>query len=471
MSRQPSSSQLDLLFLLFRAFRTTNQIHFISFSAFVDRHFGPDSDFSKLFLARQPQIEDVKEESGAAFANDDRLFIRTKNAIRARRQAPEIKYPEPSWNKTQTSEWWKSRRADLTTMQGQWSGPLPKQIESSLSTVERLVQGVSVRITKVRDIGMVPVVIYFHGGGFAGGSFNDRVYRNYLGRLAAVGKCIVIAVDPAPIEAKSFSAALNDCVLVTLAAANGKITSVPSGPVLLAGNSIGGTLALATAIKANREGWIEKISGIYTICPMSDPVASGPKYPSMAEFDGYYISKGYLQACVNMVKDELTKNKKLFPISATRDEMRGLPPTKIVVYQLDMLRDMGIAMHFKLMKAGVQASFNICSGGVHDQQLFTMHSPEVTESSICDLAQFSNYTGLLAGLDLRHANNLGVNRSVRGKMSRSRSAKTTLALAQSRSDDASVSVASTRSKKSVTSTRSKSVTSTRSKSRGGTTTI
>ncbi|KAL7563635.1 hypothetical protein ACA910_013374 [Epithemia clementina (nom. ined.)] len=375
-------------------------------SNFVDRHFGHDSDLANAF--HQPKLALEPARRNAAVSSDDRLYEGTKEAIVNR---PTIAYPPASWSKEQTIEWWNpnsnnnnnNTENNAAEVLAQWSGSLPKEMEDGLFVQDRLVQGVNVRILKQKKLLLAPAVVYMQGGGFGGSSsFNDAVYKNYLGRLAALGQCIVIAVDPVSVQSKSFAAAVNDCALVAQEAANGNITRVRAGPVLLAGNSTGGTLALATAIKAKKEGWVEKISGIYTICPMAEAVASSPKFPSMAEFNGYSISEAYLQAAVvNMVQDELKTNKKLFPMSATKDELKGLPPTKIIVYQLDMLRDMGIAMHFKLMKAGVSASFNITSGGVHDQQLFTVHSPEVTQASIHDLSQFINYAGTLAGLDFK----------------------------------------------------------------------
>lgn len=329
---------------------------------------------------------------------DERMYVGTKNALVDR---PAIEYPKWHSSKSDTQMWWKTNQTDWILQQGEWSGAPPEDLEKSLFSQERLISGVSVCIWKQPKLLAVPTIIYIPGHAFGTeGSFNDQVYKNYLVRLAALGKCIVVAVDPSPIGYFSFTLAVNEIASVAQAVANGDVARVRKGPVVLAGNSTGGTLALATAIKANKEGWVDKICGIYSICPFVEAVASSNNYPSMKKFDGYAIWEGYLQACVNMVKAEQRGNGRMFPMRASYNELKGLPPTKIVVYELDMLRDMGLAMHQKLLNAGVLASVGIVRG-VHDQQLYTLHSPDVTSFSIGDLAEFSNYVAAAAGVDFK----------------------------------------------------------------------
>ena len=85
------------------------------------------------------------------------------------------------------------------------------------------------------------------------------------------------------------------------------------------------------------------------------------------------------------------KSPLLWSVLATKEEMAGLPPTSVIVGELDMIRDMGIDLNLRLKEAGVETSLTIMGGAIHDQQFFTKHSPQVTNQSIHDLAAFAQY--------------------------------------------------------------------------------
>jgi acetyl esterase len=165
--------------------------------------------------------------------------------------------------------------------------------------------------------------------------------------------------------------------------------------VVLAGDSAGANLAFAVALRTKQasQDWIK---GLYYICPYWDGVTQSEKYPSTLELNGYFASVGFLQAVVSNVckedeQDEWSQNALLWPIHATEEDLSGMPPTRTIVMQLDMIRDMGLAFHYKLHEADVDCTFSLVSGGVHEQQLFAAHSPQVTDQSIRDLAGFAQY--------------------------------------------------------------------------------
>jgi acetyl esterase/lipase len=95
--------------------------------------------------------------------------------------------------------------------------------------------------------------------------------------------------------------------------------------------------------------------------------------------------------CVESEKEMWFKSPLLSPVCATKEDMTGLPPVSIIVGELDMIRDMGIDLNLQLKEAGVEASLTMIGGGIHDQQFFTKHSPQVTNQSIHDLAAFAQY--------------------------------------------------------------------------------
>ena len=63
-----------------------------------------------------------------------------------------------------------------------------------------------------------------------------------------------------------FPAGLNDCASATRwTAAN--MDALGVSHIVVSGESGGGNLCLATALKARQEGWIDQIAGVYACCP------------------------------------------------------------------------------------------------------------------------------------------------------------------------------------------------------------
>ena len=64
-----------------------------------------------------------------------------------------------------------------------------------------------------------------------------------------------------------FPAGLNDCAESVIWAHKNR-SKLGISSIVITGESGGGNLVLATAIKANKEGWIDAIDGVYSLAPM-----------------------------------------------------------------------------------------------------------------------------------------------------------------------------------------------------------
>lgn len=336
--------------------------------------------------------------------DDFRLYDGTRDALQA--IAGAVEYPAAeSTSKAEWSEWWKKMGPIFGDVVGGWVEDTPDDIEGKVSKIDLTQKEVPIRILKSKDLpssssSSVPVIVYLHGGGFTAWSFKDKSFDGYLTRLAALGKCVIVAVDYRPAHTNPFPQGLNDCYDVTEFVASGGLKDehgVPAGPVLVAGDSSGSNLAFGTALKAKREGTVDKlIAGLYYLCPYFAGESKTADFPSMMECDGLFASKGFLDAVLGNVCDDETKKEwfqspLLWPILATKEDMEGMPPSSTIVMELDMIRDMGVEMHYKLKNSGVESYITIVSGGIHEQQLFSKHSPYVTEQSIHDIAAFASY--------------------------------------------------------------------------------
>jgi acetyl esterase/lipase len=334
--------------------------------------------------------------------DDPRLFKGTAEALKELAAGPPLEFPNEDWSREQLKDWFRTIDPAIGAVWAAWAGEIPAEIAECVEKTDLEHKGIPVRILKKKSTSDdLPVVVYYHGGGLSVWSAKDPVYDAYLTRLAALGSCIIVAVDYRLTRDAPFPACLEDSYMAAKWVSEGGAISsgVPKGNVVIAGDSAGANLSFGVALKAKKAGK-NFVRGLYLICPFSSyalrETDEGRKYPSMSEFNGYFLSDGFFMsmhmgACDESEKEMWFKSPLLWPICATKEDMAGLPPTSVIVGELDMVRDMGIDLNLRLKEAGVEASLTMIGGGIHDQQLFTKHSPQVTNQSIHDLAAFARY--------------------------------------------------------------------------------
>jgi acetyl esterase len=120
----------------------------------------------------------------------------------------------------------------------------------------------------------LPCVYYIHGGGMGYLSCFDGMFRGWGKLIAAHGVAVVMvdfrnAVVPSSVpEVAPFPAGLNDCVSgLKWVIANAARLGIDPGRVIVAGESGGGNLTLATGLKLKRDGELGLISGLYAMAP------------------------------------------------------------------------------------------------------------------------------------------------------------------------------------------------------------
>jgi acetyl esterase len=99
----------------------------------------------------------------------------------------------------------------------------------------------------------MPVLVYFHGGGFTIG--NIETHDALCRQLAHLAHCAVLSVDYRLAPEYKFPTAVNDAWDVVLwVASNGATKQLDTGHVAVGGDSAGGTLATVCAILARDAG-------------------------------------------------------------------------------------------------------------------------------------------------------------------------------------------------------------------------
>jgi acetyl esterase len=218
--------------------------------------------------------------------------------------------------------------------------------------------------------GELPVVMWFHGGGWIIGDkeTHDRLIREFAdGTRAAV---VFVDYDRSP-EAR-YPTAIEQCYAATkYVAEHAGDLGLDASQLVIAGDSVGGNMAAVVAIMAKLRGG-PKIDFQLLYYPVTDASMSTPSFttfkdgpwlsaPAMAWFwDSYLPDK------------EARKTITASPLLANLEQLRGLPDAMIIVDENDVLRDEGEAYARKLMAAGNRVTSLRMNGTIHD---FVMLNP------------------------------------------------------------------------------------------------
>ena len=241
-----------------------------------------------------------------------------------------------------------------------------------------------------------PCIYHIHGGGMVMCSACDPVFVQLRNDIAARG-VVVVGVEfrnaAGRLGPHPFPAGLNDCAAGLQWVYDNK-GQLGIGKIVVSGESGGGNLALATTLKANQEGWVEKIDGVYAMCPyICGRYAQPPEdLPSLVENEGYMMESQFmsLMASVYDPSGEHAENPLAWPLYATAKDLQGLPPHVISLNELDPLRDEGLAFYRKLVAAGIPTLGRTVHGTVHGSELmFGAATPEIHSDLMASITNFA----------------------------------------------------------------------------------
>jgi acetyl esterase len=211
--------------------------------------------------------------------------------------------------------------------------------------------GVSARLYHPMPQEELPLVVFFHGGGW---TVNDLDTHDRLcALLAKSSSCAVLSVDYRRSPEVKYPGPVEDAYTAFLWAVNNARSLGASGvAVAVAGDSSGGTLAAAVSLLArDRKG--PRITFQLLLYPAMDYLE--PLTESYVQRGkSYSLNKEFMEwSWQNYLPETWDRNDPyLFPLRA--DDFRGLPRTLILTAEFDPLRDEGVAYAERLRAAGAR---------------------------------------------------------------------------------------------------------------------
>lgn len=209
--------------------------------------------------------------------------------------------------------------------------------------------------------GMLPVLVYIHGGGFVWNSVDthDRLMRAY----AAAAGCAVVGPDYALSPEAPFPQALEECAAVLRwLARHGGEWGLDPARIALGGDSAGANLALAAALLLRETDPALALRGLLLNYGVFD---SRPDTPSYREFaEGYGLTRERMRFYWDCYCPRPAD--RLHPLAAPlRADLAGLPPVLLHIAELDVLASENLAMAEALRRAGVAVQARVFAGTAH----------------------------------------------------------------------------------------------------------
>jgi acetyl esterase len=225
----------------------------------------------------------------------------------------------------------------------------------------------SVPIRVIRPVGaaeVLPVVMYFHGGGWVLG---DRDTHDRLVREIAVGaEAAVVFVDYGRAPEVRYPVAIEQAYAATrYAADNGASLRIDPLRLAVAGDSVGGNMAAAVTLMAKQRSG-PNIAFQVLFYPVTDSGFDTPSYIQFA--DGPWLTKRAMEWFWDAYLPDPAARKQptATPLNAPPDQLARLPEALVIVDENDVLRDEGEAYARKLSNAGVRVTSIRYNGTIHD---------------------------------------------------------------------------------------------------------
>ncbi len=230
------------------------------------------------------------------------------------------------------------------------------------------------------------VLVWLHGGGYVMGDVEDLTVHRYTPLMS------VLSVDYrlAP-EHRSPAAVVDVCAVLEWVAREATSLGINPSRIILGGPSGGGGVAAGAAL-LNRDRGGPSLMYQLLIYPMIDDRHDTPS--GHMQIPPQFWTRDVSMLAWSMYVEQ--DGASIYAAAARAGDVQGLPPTYIMVGELDLFRDENIAYAQRLMAAGIAVDLALFPGAPHG---FDMLVPDAAVSKRALQHQISALRQVLAGRD------------------------------------------------------------------------
>ena len=207
----------------------------------------------------------------------------------------------------------------------------------------------------------LPLLVYFHGGGWVVGSvaLSDTFCRS----LANASGCAVLSVDYRLAPEHRYPAAPDDAYAATRwAATHAEGLGIDPARIAVGGSSAGGNLAAVVSLMARERG-APRIALQLLHVPVTDHDFARPSYVTNAK--GFGLTRAGMEWFWDHYAPDPSRRDEPYASPLREKDLAGLPPAIVVTAECDPLRDEGAAYAERLRAAGVTVTHLDYPGMVH----------------------------------------------------------------------------------------------------------
>lgn len=230
-----------------------------------------------------------------------------------------------------------------------------------------VIEGVPVEWIVPESAARDGVLVYIHGGGYYMGSVDT--YSHYVARLAKAVGLRTLHMDYRLAPEHPFPMALNDAEAVVLHMLTEHAAEVP---VVIAGDSAGGGLALATLV-ALRDAKHPLPAAAALLSPWTDLTCSGPSFARNHATDPI-IDSARTKKVVGWYANGTPPNHPL--VSPLFADLSGLPPMLILAGGEELLLDDSTRLAERAQSQGVRVELEVLEQMVHVWPFYSEWIPE-----------------------------------------------------------------------------------------------
>jgi epsilon-lactone hydrolase len=214
------------------------------------------------------------------------------------------------------------------------------------------------------------VVLYLHGGGYLFGS--PQTHRQVVIAMAKAFQAPAYALDYRLAPEHPFPAAVEDAAQ----AYQWLLARHPQSQIVLAGDSAGAGLAIATAVGVRDSGW-KAPKAIVGFSPYSDLAVTGASVEANARSCAMFTPRGIREAAAMYLSGADARDPRASPLYA---DLAGLPPMLLFASRHEILRDDTLRLADRAAAAGVNVKLIVRDRLPHVWPVFVTLLPEAREA-------------------------------------------------------------------------------------------